>query len=1104
VLAFWRAVELFSPQKVPKLSQDHVYKLEAGSLLPWQDEHALKKERIRRSNVWQHSVFLGIFSLDDAYADLRKALKDQREDDNGDPPRAGRGALAAFTVAKDGRVILGSQTLSSCAWALSRAFADRAGARGWVGGFEHAANSFAEEFNELLALSEDDEQGAKIAQKGHPVGPVLDFALLESLREHVAELLATESSGAGRAVEEASEIRVRSYQVGKTSCYRAGERDFLNSFIARDLKRVANAVGNGGRAYGPALGCYLSSAEDGKAEAKTLGRVDVEQDLPRVRELLAPEHVPLGRWPRSVTQPADLGQQLAVNAVVHGELSRDGPGGLLAVNGPPGTGKTTMLRDLIAAFVVERAQRLAELHKPEDAFEEKPITFSVDSQKRTVHRLKPKFTGYEMVLACATNAAAENVSAEIPLAEAIAPEWREHGDYFADIATSMLGGSSTNSEEEEEEEEEEEDGDGEEDHDDDDPREAWAMVAACLGTVARCKTFATAFWFGRDTNDGATNSDSVEGVSAATDAELGLRRILQNHQATPGDWNNARKDFGAVLKRVEGARAERQKDVQLFTELEVSQRGLQERISQLPETQAILQNAKHRLASQQRDLTRCKDEHKRALEARERHQAARPRLPKVLRTLGRALRQWSAHDDELAKHITATERKRTEAITCRENADREVTSATKRVKRNEAEQRNAHKRIERSTREITDSRERRGTTSPGSVFPDQEWIDPLQRARRELRAPWIDQDWDTARTELFLAALDLHKAFALSAAAKLKPSLSVAIDVVQDSSPSEVPPHAALAAWQCLFLLVPVVSTTFASYPRLFRHLGQEALGFLFIDEAGQSTPQNAAGPIWRSRNALVVGDPRQLEPIVTLPLRTQEDLRDAHAVKDALLPSHCSAQTLADRVTRIGTYRGGESKLWVGSPLTVHRRCDEPMFTIVNQIAYDNQMIAQIPHRDELALPDSAWLHVTEGHSYGHWMPEEGKRLQRLLDELERHSEDFKELFLIAPFRDVADKLRDYRASHPRTTAGTIHTTQGKEADVVILVLGGRSHGDKDKRWASQKPNLLNVAVSRAKRRIYVIGDRNTWAKRPYFSTLATPPAGLGEDTSPAASTSR
>ncbi|MFD4402564.1 hypothetical protein ACFWPH_07335 [Nocardia sp. NPDC058499] len=60
-------------------------------------------------------------------------------------------------------------------------------------------------------------------------------------------------------------------------------------------------------------------------------------------------------------------QQFAVNNIMH-KLSAPHARGLYAVNGPPGTGKTTLLRDLIAAIVVQRAEVLAGLPGPRAAF----------------------------------------------------------------------------------------------------------------------------------------------------------------------------------------------------------------------------------------------------------------------------------------------------------------------------------------------------------------------------------------------------------------------------------------------------------------------------------------------------------------------------------------------------------------------------------------------------------------------------------------------------------------------------------------------------------------------------------------------------------------
>lgn len=81
---------------------------------------------------------------------------------------------------------------------------------------------------------------------------------------------------------------------------------------------------------------------------------------------------------------------------------------------------------------------------------------------------------------------------------------------------------------------------------------------------------------------------------------------------------------------------------------------------------------------------------------------------------------------------------------------------------------------------------------PGAWLPDGEWLG--DRRARELRAPWSDAEWSEARSELFLAALSLHRAFLVHAARPMREILDGAMDIVAGKAPLGLPGEAALAA----------------------------------------------------------------------------------------------------------------------------------------------------------------------------------------------------------------------------------------------------------------------------------------------------------------------
>jgi ATP-dependent exoDNAse (exonuclease V) beta subunit len=182
------------------------------------------------------------------------------------------------------------------------------------------------------------------------------------------------------------------------------------------------------------------------------------------------------------------------------------------------------------------------------------------------------------------------------------------------------------------------------------------------------------------------------------------------------------------------------------------------------------------------------------------------------------------------------------------------------------------------------------------------------------------------------------------------------------------------------------------------------------------------------------------------------------------------------------------KENIWVSCPLRVHWRCSKPMFSIINEIAYGGLMIYG-KVSTSCVLPEPAWIHVCGQKSKGHWIEEEGEALDNLLKELVKiRKVNPKNIYLITPFRSVAEELKNKAKNYKldEKKVGTVHASQGKEADIVILVLGGNPEKPRAKSWSAQKPNLLNVAISRARERLYVIGDRSKWKDLKYFCVMA------------------
>ena len=229
---------------------------------------------------------------------------------------------------------------------------------------------------------------------------------------------------------------------------------------------------------------------------------------------------------------------------------------------------------------------------------------------------------------------------------------------------------------------------------------------------------------------------------------------------------------------------------------------------------------------------------------------------------------------------------------------------------------------------------------------------------------------------------------------------------------------------------------------------------YLIIDEASQVDMLSGGLALSCAKNVVIVGDQKQLPHIVAKEIKNTVDnvfnkytISQYYHYKNSLLSSALEVFTNAPKTL-----------------LREHYRCHPKIIDFCNKKFYNNELI--ILSKKEDNIEPLVLVNTVEGNHA------RGKSNQRQIDVIKKEVLPYinkDNLGIISPFRDQVTKLSEIINEDSGIEIDTVHKYQGREKDVIIIT----TVVDKENEFADD-PNLLNVAISRAKNQLYiVVSDR-------------------------------
>lgn len=247
-----------------------------------------------------------------------------------------------------------------------------------------------------------------------------------------------------------------------------------------------------------------------------------------------------------------------------------------------------------------------------------------------------------------------------------------------------------------------------------------------------------------------------------------------------------------------------------------------------------------------------------------------------------------------------------------------------------------------------------------------------------------------------------------------------------------------------------VLSTTFSSVTSL----GKDAIfDYVIMDEASQVDVATGALAMSTGRNAIIVGDCKQLPNVVPPAEKEKSELifaqykvNAAYKYVNSFLKSIIEIMPKVPQVT-----------------LREHYRCHPKIIDFCNKKFYNNELLIMTKDSGEDDVLKA--IRTVEGNHA------RGRENQREVDSIQQEilpglDIDHKEIGIISPYRD---QVRLLKRTFTDIECDTVHKFQGREKDTIII-----STVDNKITEFSDDPNLMNVAISRAKKRLVLVTTGN------------------------------